>query len=82
MEWLIIFVERLLKMFSFDGDVSRPGLVRRYAPAYARKAPAASRYTGQPHVDRTVSQPGYAWFPPPKVRLRCAPGAPEGPPDG
>jgi hypothetical protein len=82
MEWLIIFVERLLKMLSIDGDVSRSGLVRRYAPAYARKAPAASRYTGQPNVDWTVSEPGYAWFTPEKTRLRCAPRAPEGPPDG
>jgi hypothetical protein len=82
MEWLFIFLERLLAMWTVDGDVSRPGLVRRYAPAYARKAPAARRYTGPSHVDRTVSQPGYAWFPPAKARLRCAPRAPEGPPDG
>ena len=61
---------------------SRSGLVRRYAPAYARKASAASRYTGQPYVDWTVSQSGYAWFPPAKVRLAVRTRAPEGPPDG
>jgi hypothetical protein len=82
MEWLIIFVQQLLRMWTFDRDGSRPGLVRRYAPAYARKTRAVYRYTDHPYVDRTVFQSIDGWFPPAKPRLRCAPRAPEGPPDG
>lgn len=80
MQWLIIFVQSLLRMWTDDG--ARPGLVRRYAPAYARNAPRVDQYTGQPRFDRIAYQAGNEWFPPARARQRCAPPAPEGPPGG
>jgi hypothetical protein len=82
MEWLIIFVQRLFTMWTVDDATSRPGSARQLAPAYARRMPLACRQSWQGGVDRTERPGGYAWFPREKTRLRCAPRATEGPPDG
>jgi hypothetical protein len=81
MEWLIFFVKRLLTMWTVEDDASRPGLARQYAPAYVRRGPAC-RATWRGRVDGTFTPGAYPWYPPAKTRLRCAPRAPEGPPDG
>ena len=80
MEWLIFFVKRLLTMWTVE-EASRPGLARQYAPAYVRRGPAC-RATWQGRVDGTFTPGACPWYPPAKTRLRCAPRAPEGPPDG
>lgn len=82
MQWLIIFVQRLLGMWTFQDDPARPRLARQYAPAYAAKAPRACRYTGQTQVDRNQWYSGVDWSSLPPTRPPRAAGAQEGPPDG